>query len=215
MKDGSTKTLSSQLSSKLIDNYVKWKNRNFGPSQSKFKIFSEVKTLNKNLSYMHFQGACKVNKNYFNCKRRTARLLVAAHSCGMIINFSEMITGEGLTQAASLIESCNQNHIIKNVCYDNGCHLDSHVKNKHYNYKEETKKIKFFIDRFHIRYHNKDCQKYSLDKDDSVKNFNSSVCEQLFYRISKFKHITKHMSKLHFHFFYLMLFEALNKNYRN
>jgi hypothetical protein len=47
MKDGSTKTLSSQRSSKLIDNYVKWKNRNFGPSQSKFKIFLKVKTLNK------------------------------------------------------------------------------------------------------------------------------------------------------------------------
>jgi hypothetical protein len=43
------------------------------------------------------------------------------------------------------VKSCNHNHIIKNVCYDNGCHLDSHVKNKHYNYKEETKKIKNFL----------------------------------------------------------------------
>ena len=38
---------------------------------------------------------CTVNKEYFNCKKRTASLLVAAHSCGFISNYSEMITNEG------------------------------------------------------------------------------------------------------------------------
>ena len=32
MNDGSTVTFSNQLSSKTIDKYVKWKNRNLGPS---------------------------------------------------------------------------------------------------------------------------------------------------------------------------------------
>jgi hypothetical protein len=53
----------------------------------------------------------------------------------MIINFSEILTGEGLPQAASLIESYNPNHIMKNVCYDNGCHLDSCEYRKRLLYK--------------------------------------------------------------------------------
>ena len=36
MKDDSVQILSSQLSSKLIDEYTKWKNKNKGPSQGNF-----------------------------------------------------------------------------------------------------------------------------------------------------------------------------------
>ena len=79
-----------------------------------------------------------------------------------------MITGEGLIQSAKLIEETNQYAEIKNVCYDNGCHIDKQVKNPSYNYKNETKEIKFFIDRFHIKNHNKNCAKYSCDNDSIV-----------------------------------------------
>jgi hypothetical protein len=152
-----------------------------------------------------------VNKEYYNCKTRTAGLLVAYRSCGYISNFSEMITGEGLIQSANLIENTNQFGEIKNVCYDNGCHLDKHVNNKSYSYEIQTKEIKFFIDRFHIKNHNKSCVKYSCDNDSIVKKINSSVCEQQFYTLGKFKYISEHMSKLHFNFFYMMIFECLNK----
>ena len=122
-----------------------------------------------------------------------------------------MITGEGLQKAANLIEVMNEKNTIKYVCYDNGCHLQQHVNNKLYNYNNQTRNIKYFIDRFHIKNHQKECLEYSCDKDNVVKLINSSVCEQLFDKIGKFKHITKHMPKNHFNFFYLMLFESRNK----
>jgi hypothetical protein len=125
-----------------------------------------------------------------------------------------MITGEGLIQVANLIEETNRMETIKYVCYDNGCHLEKHVNNTAYLYNDRTKAIKYFIDRLHIKNHNKECVKYSCDKDDVVRLINSSVCEQLFYLIGKFKHISKHMSKYHFNFFYLMLFQSMNNEKR-
>jgi len=116
----------------------------------------------------------------------------------------------GLVQVGKLVEECNLIQKVEYVCYDNGCHLDKHINNSQYNYNSETKKIKFFIDRFHIRNH-KQCGKYSLDIDEKMNTFNSSACEQLFYICGLFKHITKHMSKYHFNFFYLIIFDSLNK----
>ncbi len=91
-----------------------------------------------------------------------------------------MITGEGLKQAASLIQETNRRETIKYVCYDNGCHLEKHVNNIAYDYNEKTKAIKYFIDRFHLRNHKTECTKYSWDNDIIVRLVNSSVCEQLF-----------------------------------
>jgi hypothetical protein len=115
-----------------------------------------------------------------------------------------------LIQCAQLIEDTNKLGEIKYVCYDNTCHLDKHVNNKSYNYDSQTKEIQFFIERFHIKNHNSNCAKYSCDKNIIVKKINSSVCEQKFYTLGKFKFISKHMSKLHFNFFYLMVFESSN-----
>jgi hypothetical protein len=100
----------------------------------------EIKKFDKFISYI--SGKYEVNKDYFNCKSRTAGLLISAHSCGNITNFSEMITGEGLTQAANLIEKINHRDTIRYVCNDNGCHLDKHVRNAAYNFNEKTKVIR-------------------------------------------------------------------------
>jgi hypothetical protein len=181
--------LSSEIPPSVIDQYWKWKN-------------------NKKTD---LKSVCNVDKEYFICKNRTAGVLVAAHSCGVIVNYKEMITAEGLTQVARLVETTNSFQEIKYVCYDNGCKLDSHVNNMDYNYPDSVRNIKFFIDRLHLKNHIQECQKYSCDKDKVMRFINSQVCEQLFYSIGKFKHMTKHMSKNHFNFFYLMVFEEMNK----
>jgi hypothetical protein len=43
-----------------------------------------------------------VNKENFCNKRCSAGILIAAHSCGIIVNFKEMVTDEGSTQIADL-----------------------------------------------------------------------------------------------------------------
>ncbi len=154
---------------------------------------------------------CPVNKEYYVNKRHTAGIIVAAYSCGIIINFLELITSEGLTQIVNLIQDTGLES-IKHVCYDNGCHLDSHIKNIDYDYPKAVRDLNCCIDRFHLKNHMKECQKYSCDNNSTTKQINSQVCEQLFYTIGKFKHITKHMNKYHFNFFLLQIFNSLNKN---
>ena len=122
--------LSTELSTKVVDQYLKWKNKRFANS---------------------FEN-CKINKEYYFNKNRTA---------GVIVAFNEMITSEGLTQIARLIETTLTFQPLKYVCYDNGCTLSVHVKNKECVYSEALKSIKFFVDRFHLKGHVKECQAFS------------------------------------------------------
>ena len=184
-------TLSKELPSKVIDAYLKWKNN---------KIKANY-------------AACKIDKEYFYNKNRTAGLIVITHSCGMIVGYKEMITSEGLTQIAQLIESTIViNPTIKYACYDTGCKLSAHVQNNQYNYSSSIKDLQFFIDRFHLGNHVKACQKFSCDKNEVVKNINSSICESEFYTFGKYKHVVKHMSQNHYMFFFRMIFESYNNN---
>ena len=80
--------MTKEISSQNIDNYWKWVNG-----------FQEEKEFNPIES-----SICSVTKEYFNNKKRTGGILVAAHSCGIIVNFQEMKTDEGLTQIANFIE---------------------------------------------------------------------------------------------------------------
>ncbi len=185
--------MTCDIASKIIDEYWKW-------YQNK---------ITQNNTTFYPSNSCPVDKEYFVSKRQTAGILIAAHNCGIIVNFQELVTDEGLTQIANLIKDTG--NFVKYVIYDNGCHLDTHLKNINFNYPEWMVEIKTFIDRFHIKNHIKDCQKYSCDKCDVTKCINSQVCEQLFYTIGKLKHITKHMHKNHFNFFLLQILSSLNK----
>ena len=102
------------------------------------------------------------NKEYFTNKKGTGGVLLAVYSCGIIANFQEMVTDEGLTQVASFIRDTGK--FVKYVIYDNGCHLQKHLQNPHYNYPQWMTEIRCFIDRFHIKNHQNKCQKYSVDK---------------------------------------------------
>ena len=183
--------LSNELPSSLVDEYFKWKN---------------------NKDKADYDN-CKINKEYFYNKNRTAGLILATHSCGIILSYNEMITSEGLTQIANLIESTIKiNSSIKYVCYDTGCKLAAHVNNKEYNYSQCIKNLEFFIDRFHLGNHVKACQKFSCDTNEIVKLINSSICESEFYTFGKYKHTVKHMTRYHYMFFFLMVFESYNNN---
>lgn len=161
---------------------------------------------------------CFIEKDipYLN-KKRTGGIQVIMYGCGIVVNFAEIIRSESLhlvvTKIKYLLEKSSRK--VEFCIYDNGCHLDETVQKIPEN--NNLKSLKFLIDRFHIKNHvRSSCKKYSADNFSELKLFNTQICEQTFSHISKYKHMTKHMSKNHFNFFYLWLLNELNvKNFRD
>ncbi len=163
---------------------------------------------------------CGIVKAYYSKKRQTAGLLVFIYSCGIILNFEELIRAESNTIIIKFLKltnniisnnsNCTENKLKFGV-YDNGCRLAASVSKNIYN--SDISDMKFVIDRMHIKTHKKSTckQLYSCDNFIELKNLNSEVCEQRFSLLLKHKTISKHMSRYHYEFYYLCLFDYYNK----
>jgi len=128
------------------------------------------------------------------------------------LNFLELIKSETQGKNLEHLDQISGNKQIDFCIYDNGCHLDKYYQNnksKYDNLKDQN--IRFFVDRFHQRNHVESCVGHNIDKESKMANLNSQKCEQLFYIINKHKHMVKHMGKYHFRFFFLCIFNSLNK----
>ncbi|CAF1043593.1 unnamed protein product, partial [Brachionus calyciflorus] len=160
---------------------------------------------------------CLIDKDIILNKKRTAGISIGATPCGIILNYKEMIRSESTTLATKfLYETVNLvNKSFKYCIYDNACHLDEHCQINLKINKEEYKCLKethFVIDNFHINNHKRPvCKtKYNSKNFEDLDSLNTQICEELFSRISKFKHNSKHQTKNHFNFFYLVLFDNMN-----
>ncbi len=124
---------------------------------------------------------------------------IASFSCGIIINYEELIKSEGLVVVSKFLESTINclNDEVKYICYDNACHLSG--------VNEILKEKKFVIDRFHLQNHTQNkCQTiYNCKSYPELEGLNTEICEQKFQNISKLKHQLKHMNKHRFKFFFL------------
>jgi hypothetical protein len=136
-----------------------------------------------------------------------------SHSCGIFISIVEMITSESrkmilqtLQEICALIDY-NFDYII----YDNACHLDETLKINAENYSR-LKNVKCYIDRFHqVNHKQSKCKTvYNIDTNSNLKNINSQICEQQFFKLNTFKHNVKHMSKNHFLFYFLCILDRMN-----
>ena len=156
---------------------------------------------------------CEIDKNICLFKRQTAGLIVMIYSCGIVLNYDEMIRSESLSSVSNLLIKSNKlsGNDLKFAIYDNGCHLGASVEAKE-EQNEYISNIKFVIDRFHQYNHKRPiCKsKYSCDLYTELDDINSEICEQKFSHLRRFKTITKHMSRFHFEFFYLCLFSKMN-----
>jgi hypothetical protein len=126
----------------------------------------------------------------------------------------EMIQSETKEDVIRLLTHINTYKKLKNCIYDDGCHLDDYIKS--HNFKDLLN-VKIFIDRFHIHNHKRDKCKidFNLDLFENLSEINSQICEQQFSLISKHKHMVKHMSKNHFIFFFLSIFDTKNQKLSN
>lgn len=124
---------------------------------------------------------------------------ITSFSCGIIINYEELIKSEGPKLVSKFLETTinKLDSEIKYLCYDNACHLCG--------VNEALKEKIFVIDRFHLNNHTPskcktthNCASYP-----ELKGLNTEICEQKFQNISKLKHQMKHMNKQRYKFFFL------------
>ena len=83
-------------------------------------------------------------------------------------------------------------------------------------YIEYTKlisKFKYYIDRFHLRNHQKKCkQQFNINNaSEDLKDINTQICEQTFSWFSQFKRVTRHMNGDNFMVFVLCMCHFHNK----
>jgi len=161
--------------------------------------------------------------------------MTVSHSCGLLLRFNEMITSESRASIITLLKVIFEltKKDYKFCLYDDGCHLDESVQ-AHLEDHLVLKNVTFLIDRFHIKNHvrkvmflyayafysnhffkisiMKVCKtKYNPYLQSQLANINSQACEQSYSLLIKYRYTVKHMSKNHFNFFFLNVFDGLNE----
>ena len=140
---------------------------------------------------------------------------MVSFSCGVIANFIEMPRSESLAIAKQSLIDTNLlagTAQLRFAIYDDGCHLDSSIKADSKKGLTKLQDLKVCIDRMHINNHKKQrCKKiYCCDNYPELQQLNSQVCEQQFFLLSQYKHMTKHMPKHNFLFFFFVIFDLMN-----
>ncbi len=134
-------------------------------------------------------------------------------TCGYFVKFDEMIRSESSTEATKLLQeiSIKTKSKISYVIYDNACKLRSTFKKN--NQIDEIANIKFIIDRFHQNNHKQVMCKTDLNMNNcsDLNDYNSQACEQSYFKLNQYKHICKHFTCGHYNFFFVWLFDQLNK----
>ena len=80
-------------------------------------------------------------------------------------------------------------------------------------YKVHFQQKKFAVDKLHIQGHKEDiCLKtYHPHKYKELEKANTVVCEQINFRIGRFKYIMRHMNAERFNFFLYILLNEMNR----
>ncbi len=147
--------------------------------------------------------------HFFNQKG----ILVASHSCGVVLGYEELIRSESNKSVIDLLKKIfmTTDHNYNYCLYDNACHLDETIKS---NSDQHTilNAISFFIDRFHLKNHVRKCCQttYNPYLEKALEKLNSQACEQKFSVVNKHKYAVKHMTQYHFIFYFFCIFDSLN-----
>lgn len=138
---------------------------------------------------------------------------MASHGCGLILGFNELITSESRTDVIEFLKNLFTitERAYEYCLYDNGCHLSESIQ-ANLAHNNILKDLKCYIDKFHLKNHVRTCCKtiYNPYNQTEIADIDTQICEQKFGTINKHKHAVKHMTKYHFIFFWLCIFENLN-----
>ncbi|CAF3280764.1 unnamed protein product [Rotaria socialis] len=159
--------------------------------------------------------------------KRACGILLLATNCQVIICFEEILRSESRKQVMQALTDLYTitPMLTRIVIYDAGCLLAKSVRA---NFADESrsnefnnnigfkalKEVRFFVDRFHLSNHkDKYCHTHlNLDLDDTLKNINSSSCEQINSWIKSYSQMLSNMNEYRFVAALLILFHLLPNN---
>ncbi|CAF1674728.1 unnamed protein product [Adineta ricciae] len=156
---------------------------------------------------------------------RACGILVLATNCQVIVGFEEILRSESRKQIIQAISNLYTiaPMLTRIFIYDSGCLLaksvratlaNESVSNKCNTYPgiKALTEIRFFVDRFHLSNHrDKYCHTHlNLDSDDTLKDINSSSCEQINSWIKSYSHMLSNMNEYRFAAVLLVLFHLRN-----
>ncbi|CAF4498411.1 unnamed protein product [Rotaria socialis] len=171
--------------------------------------------------------SCNVHKEdvMTDESKRACGILLLATNCQVIICFEEILRSESRKQVMQALTDLYTitPMLTRIVIYDAGCLLAKSVRA---NFADESrsnefnnnigfkalKEVRFFVDRFHLSNHkDKYCHTHlNLDLDDTLKNINSSSCEQINSWIKSYSQMLSNMNEYRFVAALLILFHLRN-----
>ena len=171
----------------------------------------------------HLVG-CKKQINIKKYYNTTAGTLALIRPCGIVVACSEMYTSESATQVFLFLlttfckpsQDASYFQHLKYLGYDRACDLHPYLQNQVSNGSAGAKilvdNVKFVVDKFHCHKHTEPCCmplsnpecKYNPDLPEfqEIHGANTESCEQGFFRLNKYKHATKHMTRYKRMFFF-------------
>lgn len=78
---------------------------------------------------------------------------------------------------------------------------------------ENFSKLTFAVDKLHIQGHKEDLclHKYHPNKFQELKEVNTVICEQINFKLGRFKHILRHMNAERFYFYMYIILNEMNR----
>lgn len=167
---------------------------------------------------------CKKKKNISKFYNTTAGILALIRPCGIVVSISELYTCESCTQVLLFLlrtfckpsQDVSYFKRLRFLGYDRACDLHPYLINQALKGSAGAKllveNVQFLVDKFHCNKHTEPCCmplsnpncKYNpeLPRFSDIHNANTESCEQGFFRLNKYKHMTKHMTQYKRMFFF-------------
>lgn len=201
-----------------LDNDPFWASEN-QLSRSKVDHF----TSNPNLYLSRCFWDSKKNTVIEPCDRKskTDGIFLGCYNCNVIASFREIYNSENIAQAVTFCLDTFQ-YMINTpnyVVYDLGCKLKKYIENEN-NILNETERLKalkmknIVVDRFHFEKHSitdQICRNFcDANKYSDLNEVNTSVCEEINFWFSKYKHIIKHMNRTKQYFYLYNILDEFN-----
>lgn len=100
------------------------------------------------------------------------------------------------------------------LAYDDACHLKRFINKRAFTKIGEflSKSCTLVVDKLHFKNHTDRWCRANVNphKVAAFDELNTEACEQTFRHVSRFRHITKHMTYAMFHFFHLTMADIYN-----
>ncbi|RNA24790.1 hypothetical protein BpHYR1_001525, partial [Brachionus plicatilis] len=168
-------------------------------NKSEVDQFMKIRKANCNQENIEYNSSSKLTEPC-NHKSKTDGIFLGCYNCNIIASFKEIYSSESVPQASIFcLETFDCMYTIPDhIVYDLGCKMKKFINNKQ-RIKTETTRLNEFqqkaivVDRFHFQKHSQEdyfCRENcDADKYSELNGINTSVCEEINFWLSGYKHM--------------------------